>query len=168
MTGQSIPRRGRPRKADLAGFELLALAAFARPCSQQVLGDRMGADLGATVHQPTVRDWLLRRLPRLARPTVSIKRPDELGLRLAYLMFRREPARAVALARVLAREPLVSRVERWAGEINVVAEVMTRDQEQLDALVERFEPDEVHELVSRVERARVPLRNLGREQARSP
>jgi hypothetical protein len=162
-----VQRRGRPGKVELAGFELLALAAFARPGSQKVLGDRIGADLGTTVHQPTVRNWLLRRLPRLARPTVSIKRPDDLGLRLAYLMFRREPARAIALARVLAREPLVSRVERWAGEVNVVAEVMTCHQEQLDALVERFEPDEVHELVSRVERARVPLRNLGRERFRS-
>jgi hypothetical protein len=112
-----------------------------------------------------VRSWLLTRLPRLARPSVSIKQPGDLGLRVVYLMFRRDPARAVALSRVLAREPLVSRVERWAGEVNVVAEVMTLNQEQLDKLIERFEPDQIEEVLTRVDRIRVPLRNLGSQLA---
>ena len=86
-------------------------------------------------------------------------------LRVVYLMFRRDPARAVALSRVLAREPLVSRVERWAGEVNVVAEVMTLNQEQLDKLIERFEPDQIEEVLTRVDRIRVPLRNLGSQLA---
>lgn len=167
MPGRISRRTGRPRKADLPGFDLVALAAFSRRRSQQALAERIGSDLGTDLHQPTVRTWLLRRLPGLARPTVSIKRPGALGLRLVYMMFRREPARAAALARVLARERLVSRVERWAGEVNVVAEVMARDQQQLDDLVERFEPDEIHEVVTRVERSRVPLRHLGRELAGS-
>jgi hypothetical protein len=84
-----------------------------------------------------------------------------------YLMFRRRTAAAVALAQVLAREPLVCRVERWADDTNVVVEVLVLNQQQLDDFVERFEPDEVHEVVSRVERARVALKYLGTISAQS-
>lgn len=153
--------------AEQPGFELLALAAFARPGSQREIAERISANLRSGVSQPTVRTWLRTQLPRLARPTVSIKEPREIGVRIVLFLFRRKPASGVALSRTLAREPLVSRIDRLSGAVNLAAEVVVGDQSQLDDLIERFEPDEVHEIVRRVERTRVPLRHLGRAAARN-
>jgi hypothetical protein len=105
---------------------------------------------------------LRTQFPRLARPTVSLKRPDLLGVRVGVLLFRAEPGKARALARRLAREPLVSRVDQWRGEITVCAEVIAIDVQDLEDVIERYEPAHVYELIARHERTRIPLRNLGR------
>jgi hypothetical protein len=83
---------------------------------------------------------------------------------MILVIFHRKPAAAIALARVVAREPLVSRVDRW-GDLTIAVEVIVSDQQQLDNFVERFEPDEIHEVVSRVDRTRVVLNYLGRRLA---
>lgn len=136
------------------------------------MAERINADLRrvrsadpVSVTQPAVRRWLRADLPRLARPTVSIKRPEAVGLRAACFLFRREPARARDLVRLLARERLVSRVELWRGETNVFAEILALDTREIDALVEKYEPNAVYELLERCERTRGVLRHLGRELA---
>jgi hypothetical protein len=159
--------RGRPSKISRPEFTLLALAAFARRGSQEQLAARIASDLGESVSQPSVRAWLLGSLPRLARPTVALKRPDRVGVRIGCLLFRVPPGRARALSRRLSREPLVSRVDRWRGEVNVFAEVVALDPEELEDLIERYEPDAVYDVIERNERCRVPLRELGRRLARA-
>jgi len=166
MGGQHTRGRGRPTKTDSTAFRLLALAAFARPISQDAIAAQVNRGLSPDeVSQPTVGKWLRRGLVRFARPTISIKRPEDLDLRVACFLFRREPARAQPLVRLLAREHLVSRVEYWRGEVNVFAEVMALDSRGIDDLIERFEPDFVYELIERRERSRAVLRRLGREAA---
>ena len=166
MIRQAVRGRGRPSKTDSTAFRLLALSAFARPISQDAIAAQVNRGLSPdSVSQPTVRTWLRGSLARFARPTISLKRPEDLDLRVACLLFRREPARAKPLMRLLAREPLVSRVEHWRGEVNVFAEVMALDTRDIDDLVERFEPDVVYELIERRERSRAVLRRLGRRAA---
>jgi hypothetical protein len=164
MLGQPPPLRGRPPKTASRAFRLLALAAFARRLSQDAITARINDGLNESVTQPTVRKWLRGQLARYARPTVSIKRPDDLEIRVACLLFRRSPARARPLMRMLSMEPHVSRVEFWRGETNVFAEVMALDDRPIDEIIERYEPDFVYPLVERCERTRAVLRRLG-EQA---
>jgi hypothetical protein len=162
MTGQPPRTRGRPTKTGSRAFRLLALAAFARPLSQDAITARINAVLGPDfVRQPTVGKWLHTQLARFARPTVAIKRPDDLEIRVACLLFRRAPARAIPLMQTLTREPHVSRVEHWRGEVNVFAEVMALDERAIDDLIARYEPDAVYQLVERRERSRAVLRYLG-------
>jgi hypothetical protein len=122
----------------------------------------LGSDF---IRQPAVGRWLHNQLARFARPTVAIKRPDDLEIRVACLLFRRSPARAVPLVRLLSREPHVSRVEHWRGEVNVFAEVMALDERGIDDVIARYEPDAVYQLVERSERSRVVLRRLGEQAA---
>jgi len=162
MSGRTPLSRGRPPKTDSRSFRLLALAAFCRPLSQEAITGRINRVLGPRyVTQPTVGKWLHRELARYARPTVAIKRPDDLEIHVACLLFRRDPARARPLMRRLALERHVSRVERWVGEVNVFAEVMAIDSRDIDDIVERYEPDFVYGLIERRDRARVTLRHLG-------
>jgi hypothetical protein len=175
MHGRTPGLRGRPAKTAAPAFRLLALAWSARHLSQEHLAERVNADLAQassgpppeplSVTQPAVGRWLRSDFPRLARPTVSIKRPEMLGLRIACMLFRREPARARDLIRLLLREPLVSRVEYWRGEHNVFAEVIALDTREIDELVERFEPEVVYEQLERHERTRGVLRRLGKRLA---
>jgi hypothetical protein len=173
MSGRLIAGPGRPAKTASPAFRLLALAWFARRLSQERMTAGVNADLSRgsasstplSVAQPAMRRWLLSELPRLARPTVSIKRPELLGVRVACFIFRRQPARAQDLIRLLSREPLVSRVEYWRGEHNVFAEVMALDTEEIEDLIERFEPDAVYDLIERRERTRGVLRYLGKRLA---
>lgn len=164
MPGQIARRPGRPAKTESRGFRLLALAAVARPLSQERITERINDVLGERfVSQPTVGKWLHGQLARFARPTISIKRPDDAEIHVGCLLFRRSPARALPLMRLLAREPHVSRVERWRGEVNVFAEVMALDDRPIDDLIARYEPDAVYALVERRERTRAVLRRLGRQ-----
>jgi hypothetical protein len=177
MLGRTQPRpRGRPPKTANPAFRLLALSWFARRLSQERLADAVNRDLARaspppppvplSIAQPALRRWLRSELPRLARPTVSIKRPELLGLRVACLLFRRQPARARDLLRLLSQEALVSRAEYWRGDYNVFAEVIALDTRQIDDLIDKFEPDAVYELLERRERTRVALRNLGKQLVR--
>ena len=164
MGGQIARRRGRPRKTASRAFRLLVLAGFARPLSQERLAAQVSAALGDdSVSQPTVGKWLHYELARFARPTVAIKRPDDLEIRVAFLLFRRAPARAIPLMRTLARELHVSRVERWRGDVSVFAEVIALDERAIDDVIARYEPDAVYQLIERRERARVALRRVGRQ-----
>src|SRR4051812_16123394 len=86
ISGQALRRRGRPAKIGSPVFRLLALAWYARRLSQESLAERVNTDIRASsppappeplsVTQPAVRRWLRQELPRLARPTVSLKRPE--------------------------------------------------------------------------------------------
>ena len=166
MSGR-VGSRGRPPKTTSRAFRLLALAAFARRVSQASMARQINASLrGGSVTQPTVGRWLRESLAGFARPTVAIKRPDDLEVRVVCLLFRRSPARALPLVQLLAREPYVSRVEHWRGEVNVFAEAMSLDERPIDDLIARYEPDFVYGLVERRERTRAVLRRLGREDAR--
>lgn len=53
-------------------------------------------------------------------------------------------------------------MEHWRGEINVCAEVIVIDVQDMEDVIERYEPTFAFELISRNERIRVPLRRLGR------
>jgi hypothetical protein len=164
MSGQPLRARGRPPKTSSLAFRLAALAAAGRPISQERISAQINRVLNpASVTQPTVGKWLRHQLPRYARTTVSIKRPDQVEIHVACLLFRRAPARAMPLLRQLAREPLVSRVEYWRGETNVFAEVMALDEQGVEDIIARYEPDAVYSLVERHERTRAVLRRLARE-----
>jgi hypothetical protein len=164
MAGQLARPRGRPPKTASRAFRLLALSAFARRISQEAITARINRVMGADfVSQPTVGKWLHSELATLARPTVAIKRPDDLEIHVASLLFERSPARAIPLMRLLARERYVSRVEHWRGEVTVFAEVMALDQRAVDDLIARYEPDAVYPLVERRERSRAVLGRLGRQ-----
>lgn len=166
MAGQTAASRGRPPKTSSRAFRLLALAAAARPVSQERVTEWINLVLGERfVSQPTVGKWLHDELPRLARPTLSIRRPDDVDVHVACLLFRRSPARARPLMRRLAREPHISRVEHWRGEVNVFAEAIALDERPIDDLIERYEPDAVYPLVERRESLRAVLRRLGRQAA---
>ena len=59
----------------------------------------------------------------------------------------------------------MSRVEHWRGEVNVFAEAIALDPQDLEDLIERYEPEAVYELIERHERTRVPLRRLAKQLA---
>jgi hypothetical protein len=163
MTGQAR-LRGRPAKTESLAFQLLALAAHARHLSQDGIAARVNGALDPdTVSQPTVGKWLRDALPDLVDPSVAIRRPDDLGLRVACLLFRRKPADALKLVKRLAAEPLVSRVEQWRGETNVFAEVVVLDSRDIDKLVARYKPDSVYEVVERIDAVPDVLEHLGRQ-----
>jgi hypothetical protein len=162
MTGQARGK-GRPAKSESLAFQLLALAAHARRLSQEGIRDRMNTALAPdSISQPTVGKWIREALPSLATPTAAIHRPDDLGLRVTYLLFKRKPALALKLIGLLRREPLVSRVEQLRGEMNVFAEVITSDSRGVDDLVERYEPDSLCEVVDRSDRLPDVLEHLAR------
>jgi hypothetical protein len=153
MTGQARGK-GRPAKSASLAFQLLALAAHARRLSQEGVRDRMNNVLAP--------ESVSQALPSLATPTVAIHRPDDLGLRVTYLIFKRKPALALKLIELLRREPLVSRVEQLRGEMNVLAEVITSDSRDVDDLVERYEPDTLYEVVDRSDRLPDVLEHVAR------
>jgi hypothetical protein len=99
----------------------------------------------------------------LIDPTISIRRPEVLGLRVVCLLFRRDPARALQLVKLLAREENINRVDKWRGEFNVFAEAVVSDSRVIDDLVERYEPDALYEVVERIERLPDVLEYLGRQ-----
>lgn len=178
MTGRETRRRGRPRKTAAPAFQLLALAQLARRVSQERLAQQVSAEIARaspppppeplSVTQPAVHRWLRSDYPRLARPTVSLKRPEDLGLRVACVLFRRPPARALALVQLLGREPSVSRVEHCRGDFNVAAELLVLDTRDIDDFVQRYEPDAIYELLERREQTRAVLRRLGRRLVAAP
>lgn len=155
--------KGRPPKTESLAFQLLALAAHARRLSQEGIRDRMNTALAPdSVSQPTIGKWIREALPSLATPTAALHRPDDLGLRVTYLLFKRTPALALKLIELLRREPLVSRVEQLRGEMNVFAEVITRDSRDVDDFVERYEPESLYEVVVRSDRLPDVLEHLAR------
>jgi hypothetical protein len=169
MLGQNPPTRGRPRRSTAPGFHLLALAALCRCRSVRHMADVLSEDLGRHIAHPTVAEWLRRDLPRLARPSIALRgSPSALAVSVAYLLFRREPARSIALARLLRREQYVVRVDRTAGEFTVLAEVIYVDRFSLDGIVERFEPDAVCEVTVRHDRLPKVLRQIGLDRRALP
>lgn len=105
-------------------------------------------DADEQVTAPTVGAWLHREFDGLAQPTVVIRDPHLLELRVVRLLFRARPAEAVDLETRLTSERHISRVERWSGEITVAAEAVVRDSDDLDQLVRRLNPDQTYDVVS--------------------
>lgn len=161
MTGQARPR-GRPAKAESLSVQLLTLAAHARDLSQAAIAERVCSFIHpASVTQPTVGKWVREVLPEVATPTIALRRPDAVQVRVVCLVFARKPALALKLIELLRREPLVARVEQWRGEMNVFAEVVSLDSRAIDDLVERFEPDALYEVVERFDKTADTLEELG-------
>jgi hypothetical protein len=144
--------------------QLLALAFHARHLSQDAVTAQINSAIGPeSVTQPTVGKWLREKLPEISDPTIAVRRPDDLQLRFVCLFFRRDPARALKLVKLLAAEPHVSRIEQWRGEFNVFAEVVVSDSRAVDDLVERYEPEALHEMVERIERLPQVLEHVARQ-----
>lgn len=143
-------------------MQLLTLAAHARDLSHRAIAERVSASIAPeSVSQPTIGKWVRDVLPEIAEPTTAIRRPDRLQVRVVCLLFQRKPALALKLIELLRREPLVSRVEQWRGEMNVFAEVVALDFAEIDDLVERYEPDHLYEVVERSDRLPDVLEELG-------
>lgn len=162
MVGQARPR-GRPAKAESLVVQLLTLAAHARDLSQAAIAERICAVIHPdSVTQPTVGKWVRDVLPGLATPSIALRRPDDLQLRVVCLLFNRKPALALKLIALLRREPFVARVEQWRGEMNVFAEVIALDSRDIDDLVERYEPDDLYEVIERIDKTPDALEHVGR------
>jgi hypothetical protein len=143
--------------------QLLALAAHARDLSQAAIADRVSSVIHPdSVTQPTIGKWVREALPELATPTIALRRPEDVQLRMVCLLFRRKPALALKLIALLRNEPLVARVEQWRGEMNVFAEVIALDSRDIDDLVERYEPDSLYEVVERIDKTADALEHIAR------
>lgn len=162
MTRQARSR-GRPAKAESLAVQLLTLAAHARDLSQAAIADRVCSFIHPeSVTQPTVGKWVREVLPELATPTIALRRPEDVKLRVVCLLFNRKPARALQLIALLRDEPLIARVEQCRGEMNVFAEVIAPDSRDIDDLVERYEPDFLYEVVERIDKTADTLEHVGR------
>lgn len=162
MVGQ-VRSRGRPAKAESLAFQFLTLAAHARDLSQAAIAERICSVIHPdSVTQPTVGKWMREVLPELATPTIALRRPEDVQLRVVCLLFNRNPALALKLIELLRSEPMVARVEQWRGEMNVFAEVIALDSRDIDDLVERYEPEFLYEVVDRIDKTADALEHVGR------
>jgi hypothetical protein len=151
VSGHRGSTLGRPSKTENLRFRLLALAGFAEGRrSQRQLAESVNGQLPKAeqrVTAPTVGAWLHREFERYAQPTITITDPHLLELRVVRLLFRVKPAQAAALEKRLMKEPHISRVERWSGEVPVAAEAVVRDSRDLDQLAGRLNPNQVYDVV---------------------
>lgn len=122
-------------------FRLAILAASIGSTSLEQTAKRVSW-LSKEVSRHPVSDFMSQDFSIFARRTLAIKDFDAVSLRCELLFFRRTPGNALWLARTLRRERFVARVDRVAGTYVVLAEVLAPTRAEVDAIVERFEPDE--------------------------
>ena len=133
-----MPSRIRIRGKE--SFQLAALGALTGTATSSRAAQRLSR-LGYVASRPTVGTFREQAFPILAKPSVTIKRPADLGVVSELFLFRRRPATVPWLARQLKKDPSIVRIDRLRGEYQLCAEVLCSDNAELDSLVERFEPD---------------------------